>query len=445
MSEPTGKGSIILKLVILLLIVVVIAAILYPQKQWKRQAEEEQLCRLHMENLYYSTLQYLKRYKTFFADLDSLLRFMESDSMMVPSGLFEVEKLTIWESPRDSFLVGFPDTYHYEKLDWEYCSPESLMVWLVPKERFVRNPESKMLFASNDEIPVERRQKGEDDIYIIIWGKSLINYERIPVDSVKLPIKYYAITEDPADFRACPACGEPYDIATNVSLKLKGEIVYNVLKKEGGNVQENEFLSHLFIKKLKSEAAMEALKLIKTDTTIFIKKEEQAKIMMFGSFPSDTVVIADEDSSRIAELRDSLLTAMKDSLVNANFYHFFSSLKAKSKVILEEEVSRIVDVDSVSAWDDSLRIRDLMFSPELNEKEKEFAADEDVSEMLKRLEAAENYYIAKIDTVGLTISCPIDSIYINPDRTLLQKIFGVGPAINHGEIINGDYSWSEKK
>jgi hypothetical protein len=67
----------------------------------------------------------LKKHKAFNTDLNSLIEFMEADSMMVPAGIMEVERLTIWGSPRDSFYVGFPDLYHYQRLDWRFNSPES--------------------------------------------------------------------------------------------------------------------------------------------------------------------------------------------------------------------------------------------------------------------------------------------------------------------------------
>jgi len=77
--------------------------------------------------------------------------------------------------------------------------------------------------------------------------------------------------------------------------------------------------------------------------------------------------------------------------------------------------------------------------------EQKLSQREDIQNILKRMEASERYYISKVDTVGLTISCPIDSLYKEPDRNLLQKIFGVGPVENHGNIENGDYSWEDKK
>ena len=444
MAEPTGKGSIILKLLILLLIVVVLAAIVYPQKEWARQAVEQEMCRLHMENIYYSTLQYLKKYKTYQADLDSLLKFMDSDSMLAPPGMFEVEKLTVGDSPKDSFLVGFPDTYHYQILNWETISAETLLVNLVPKERYSIVPQSMMQFTSNDEIMIERRLKNEDDIYILIWGNSLIKYQPIKADSAWIPLKYFAVSENPQDIHTCPTCGLPYQIATNVNLKMKGVIEYKVLRKEGGNVQDSLFLTNVFIQKLKSDAAVEALKVLKADTSLFIKKSEQAKMLITGNLPSDSQKV-ELDTTLIAQVRDSLLNAAKDSLIAANFNKSLANLKPKSKLLLEQEIVKLISADSVHVWDNPDIIRDLLYTSELDEKAQEFAQREDVRDILKRLDATQNYIIAKIDTVGLTISCPIDSIYINPEQTFLQKIFGVGPAKYHGDIHNGDYSWSEKK
>lgn len=445
MAEPIAKGSIVYKLIILVLIIVVLAAIIIPQKEWERQAAEQELCRHNLENVYFTSLQYLKQYKTYQADLDTLIEFIKSDSMMVPGGLFEVERLTVWESPRDSFLVGFPDGYHYTRIDWEYASPESLYLKLVPKDRFNLVPESKMSFVSDDSVFVEYRAKGEHDTWITIWGKSLIEYERIKADSAYIPTQYFAVSEDPDVYKECPASHEPYDLIVNANVKIRGEITYEVLREEGGNVNDNEFLSNLFIKKLRSDAAVEALNMFKSDTTIFVTKENEAKVILFGDIPADTVVVSIADSMKIAALRDSIITALKDSLVISNFNRNFNALKPRSRIVLEEEAIKMVVVDSISTWDDSLRIKDTLFSAELNAEESTLAASVDIASMLTRLNAVEKYHIAKVDSVGITISCPIEGEYSDPDRSFFIKLFGVGPAKKHGKIKNGDYSWSEKK
>jgi len=445
MAEPKAKGSIILKLIILIMIAVMIAAIWIPKKEWEKEAAEQELCRLHLENLYYTSLQYLKKYKIYQGDLDTLLNFIKNDSMMVPPGLFEVERLTVWESPRDSFLVGFPDDYHYQRIDWEYTCPETLIIELKPKARFTQVPPSKMWFGSGDSVFVERREKGIKDIWITVWGKSLIAYERIPADSMYIPTQYFAISESPEDFRTCPTCGLPYDIEVNVNVKIAGNITYNVLKSPGGNVAGNEFYSNLFIRKLRSDAAVAALNIFKADTTIFIAKEKAAQKMVLGQIPADTVEISSADSAKITAVRDSLITAMKDSIVIANFNLIFAGLKPNSKVALEEEAVNMVVVDSIAGWNDSERIKNRLFNAELNAEERALASTVDINSMLARLKAEEQYYIAKIDSVGLTIACPIENTYIKPDRSIFERLFGVGPVSNHGQIKNGDYSWSEKK
>ena len=445
MAEPKAQGSIIFKLIIVILIGVVLAAILIPQREWKKQADEQQLCRLHQENLYYSSLQYLKKFKRYQANLDTLLSFVDNDSLLVPQGLFEIERLTIWESPRDSFLVGFPDDYHYNKLDWRYTAPDTLIMNLVTKERCSGIPLSEMVFSSSDSIFVEYRGKGENDTWVTVWGNSLINYYRVPADSAFVPTKYFAISEDPEDFRNCPSCGMPYKITTNVNLKIQGVVTYTVLRKDGGNVSGNEFLSNIFIKKLRSDAAVEALNMFKADTTIFVAMQKAAAIMIFGETYADSAGLSPEDSSKIDVVRDSLITAMKDSMLIANFNRNYSALKRGSKTILDEEATIMMTVDSIAAWDDTMRIKNRLYNAELNTEEKELSATVDIESMLLRLNAEERYFVARTDSVGLTIACPIESTYLDPDRSLFLKIFGVGPVANHGQVRNGDYSWSEKK
>ena len=445
MSEPTGRGSIIYKLIAAALIVVVICAIIYPQKEWERQKMEQEACRLHMENVYYTSLQYLKKFKTFNSNLDSLLYFIENDSMLAPPGMFEVERLTIWESPRDSFLVGFPDNYHYDKMEWEYINSDSLLINLTPKERFKLNPESKLIFHSEDSLFIKYRGKGEKDKNIYVWGKTRVNYERVFADSVMLPTKMFAISEDPKDFGVCPTCGAPYKISTNVRVKLKGEIHYTVQRDAGGNVQGNDFLKSLFVKKLRKDAASLAIAKMNADTSFYNRNQNLATKLVLGEIPPDTVEISDTDSSAIATARDSLLKIIRDSMTVNNFTRDFSALKTNSKVLIDEEASRTFVFDSLAAWEDSIRIKNLLFAPKMSEEEEKLAARDDIAEIFGKLTAVEKYYIAGVDTVGLTIECPIDSVINEPEKSFLMKIFGVGKAENHGKIKNGDYSWSEKK
>jgi hypothetical protein len=444
MAEVTGKGSIILKIIILALFIVLFATILYPAKVWKNEDEEKILCRIHLENIYYSVLQYLKEYKTYQSNLDTLLTFMETDSMTVPPGLFEVERLTVWESPRDSFLVGFTDLFHFEKVDWKYLSPDSLEMTLIPKERFKCIPPSKMIFSSEDSIFALKRQKGKHDIYMTVWGNTLIKYNRVEVDSAKVLTKDYSISEEPKDFRVCPTCGQPYDITTNVNLKLQGEVIFDVLTKEEGNVTHDNFISAVFIKHLKENATGEALTAIKADTGLFDRKEQQAQMMVLGKILADTLVIPSADSAKIAQIRDSLLTAMRDSITLAGFKRQINSLKPKSKLPIGQKGSKIVPTDSVSAWNNQQRIKETLFNPDLDKKAQEYLTLEPVQSLIKRLIVSEKYFIAGIDTIGLTISCPIDSLYM-PKANFLQRLFGVSPVPNHGQILNGDYSWEEKK
>lgn len=445
MSEPTGKGSIVYKIIIVLLIVVVLTAILYPKKEWDMQAQEEQVCRLHMENIYYSTLQYLKKYRTFNSDLDSLIHFMEMDSMLVPPGAFEVERLTVWESQRDSFLIGFPDLYHYNELAWNYQSPETLTVNLVPLDRFKSVPFAKMSFYSDDSIFAQERGKGVKDIYVNVWGKSRIKYERVTGDSLWLPLPEFAITEDPADFRFCPSTGTPYQLTTNVKVKLSGIVNYQLSKNNEGNVAGNEFLMNIFLKKMKTDAAMEALRVLKSDTTIFVEQSNKAARMLLGEDVNLDSIPETADTTKIATVRDSLLNSLRESMLQNNFNALLKNMKPGSRLVLDEEASRIILADSVDAWKDSLRIKDQLFSVELDDKEKSMLAHEAIQKLFENLNATEKYTIAGLDTVGLTIACPIDSLYYNPNKTILQKIFGVGPEHNHGKIYNGDYSWEEKK
>lgn len=445
MAESKAKGSFILKLIAFLLVGVVIAAILLPDKEWKKQDAEKELCRAHMEDLFFTTLQYLKEFKTYQTNLDTLLNFIENDSMMVPPGVMEIERLTVWESPRDSFLVGFSDLFHFERIDWQTVSKDTVILQLMPKDRFQLIPETKVVFASNDSIFVERRQKGEHDINVTVWGKSVIQYNRVEVDSAYIPTKFFAVSKDPKDYFNCPACNQPYKVSVNINVKIKGEISYTVLSKTGGNVAGDNFYSNLFVKKLRADALNQTLEKFKADTTIFTSKKQFAVIQVLGKIPPDSIEISSADSVKIASLVDSLLNAAKDSMIIANFTRSFTALKPKSVITLEEESTQMVTAPEVASWNDPEKIKSTLFKPELTDAETKLSSQVNISELFSRLEAVPKYFVVRTDSVGLTIACPIDSIYYDPDKNFIDKLFGVGPVHNHGQIMNSDYSWSEKK
>ncbi|MBC8205363.1 MAG: hypothetical protein H8E87_07620, partial [FCB group bacterium] len=362
---------------------------------------------------------------------------------------------TVWGSPSDSFLVTFNDLFHYEKIDWEYLpkdsarpgakSPDSVYLYLTPRPRFKHAPVSRFRFYSDDSIFVQRRKKSADDISVVVWGKSRIPNEWAPSDSLVMPVKDFAISEDPENIRICPSCGESYKIDANVRLKLKGEINFKVLRKNEGNIAENEFLRMQFFNKLYSDAAIAAVNTINADTAMFIKSENQAKELIFGAVPPDTVILTPSDSSKIAAIRDSVLTTVRDSLTAKNLQSALDKMKPNSTLQLAEESPRVVTTDSVQAWDNPERIKALLFPAQISDKAARLAENEKVQALTMQLLAQESYIIASIDTIGITITCPIVSFYDPPQKTFLQKIFGVGPVENHGRIKNSDYSWSEKK
>lgn len=455
MAEATPRGSILLKLLIIILAAVVIAAIVVPQKTWKQQTQDEIKCRQNMENIFYTSLQYLMKTTRFESSLDTLIEFTERDSMVAYPGTFLLERLTVWESPRDSFLVEFNDRFRYDRIDWEYIapdpdnpgntSPDSVYLYLVPKERFEKAPKSRYLFHSDDSIFVERREKGEDDISVLVYGKSQIPNQWVPDDTVIVLVKDFAVSEDPDVFAKCPSCGKPYHLSANVRLKLKGDIKFTVLRREEGNVADNEFLRLQFLNRVRSDAMVAAVNAINADTSIFIAAEDTAEALLFGQTLADTVEITVEDSAKVAAVCDSIITALRDSMTTENLHNILKMMKTKATLTLEEETLKVLDADSTESWNDLERIKNLLFQTQSGEKVAQLEAEETVQTLLKRLKAEEHYYIANVDTVGLTIACPIDLVYESTDKGFLEKLFGVGPVENHGRIFNGDYSWSEKK
>ena len=113
--EP--KGSWIMKVIIVILVAVLIVSVLYPRKLWNKHAELIQDSRERMDNLNYIVQRYHDVYGTYNADLDSLLSFIDTDSILVKRSIFEFDRLSLYDAPSDSFLVGFTDLFHFDHIE----------------------------------------------------------------------------------------------------------------------------------------------------------------------------------------------------------------------------------------------------------------------------------------------------------------------------------------
>ncbi len=402
------KGSLILKLIILLLLGLLLFSILYPSSQWKRQAEEQNVCRLRMENLLYATREFAAKNARYSENLDDYLEFIRDDSVLFEAARYEIESLVRdTESGKDSLLLDFTDEFHLARFRWDFIPPDSVLIRAVPHPEFSNIPVTLFAARSASPIQVEERRKNVQDHAVLIYSDSRIEYQWSYPDPVQLKATEALLSLPVNDLRECPVAEKPYKIHINIRALFEGTVNFTVFDLPvSPNITQDSLILDLFNHRLKTEALGEVM---------------------------------------IAVKEDSALLAMKDSVLVARFLKAVAGVKTKQTYDVNGDYTSTMPADSISNWDNPLRIRNSVFVAHVDSLSRTLKNNEAFLALAPRIGYTETYRIAKVDTIGVTIHCPLDSLYRPAKRSIIDKIFGVGTPPNHGLIENGDLSWSEKR
>lgn len=421
MAQPKSinpKGSIILKLLIVVFMILLLVSILTPQADWKAQEEERDQCRLQMENLSYAIREYGIKNLGYMDNLKEYIGFIHLDSTMIQAPRYDIESLTRNpESGKDSLLLDFTDNFRLSRFDIEKIRevtvvgdsilPDSMHIFAVPHPQFKKIPITTIVMTSQSPINVINREKNIKDHAVLIYSESQIEYDWMTPDPVLMK-STEALISIPADsLKLCATSGLPYKLNVNVRSTLEGSVEFKVNEDSvETNVTQDTLMVDLFNHLLKTEALAEVLVLVKEDSTLIDKKDS---------------ILVDKFIARVNRIENKeTFTVNGDHTIN-------------------------VPADSMSGWDDSLRIKRSVFVAHVDSLSNVLKNIDVFQALTPRVDYQEIYKIAKVDTVGVTIKCPIDSLHHKTDRSFFRKIFGVSATRNHGEVENGDLSWSEKK
>jgi hypothetical protein len=323
--------------------------------------------------------------------------------------------LNLIPGQRDSLLVGYPDSFHVEKITWDSPNEDSLVLTLEPYSRFSDMPASQVAFASDGPVSVFRRDQYQGDNSVIVYTQDSLRTTFLPGDSVRIATVEYLLSQPIDSIGICPTVRRPFDLSINVKLTMNG--VVNVLMNPTSSAQ------------------------ISPDTLL--------RMVVLNKFRGDAIARTQETINRdttLAGTKDSLLFAhARDSL----FYGFFDEkiveLKPGEKLRLESDKFVTTSSDSIAYWEDASKIKKSLFSLEPDPLLDKLYKRTDVQDLFNRMTFEESYWISKTDTVGLTIKCPIKEEDRTKPRGFIEGIFGVKMEANHGSITNGDLSWSEKR
>ena len=84
----------------------------------------------------------------------------------------------------------------------------------------------------------------------------------------------------------------------------------------------------------------------------------------------------------------------------------------------------------------------LMLTPEMRQLYKKLLAEEQFQGIMERMQSTVGFAIANTDTVGQAVYAPIPESAAE-NRSILDRIFGVGLPEDHGFIYGNVKSWEE--
>jgi hypothetical protein len=417
MASPSPKGSPILKLIILILLGVLFLALYIPNKMWNEEAKRTNIGRERMEDIYRASQRFTAVNKYYTPDLEKILDFIRIDTLMVGPAKLERERLNLIPGQRDSLLISFSDTFHINKIVWDSPGPDSLVLNLEPYPQYRKMPSTQWAFASAGPVRAFYRNQKKGDIDVIVYTPDSLALTQIYGDSVRIATKDYLLLQPVDSIEYCPTIHQPLLLSVNVKISLHGVIEAIVNKNPlPDTVKVDTTLDRLVINKFRGDAL--------TRTQDFVNRDTSLSHM--------------SDSLRFAQMKDSL------------FYNFFDGaigmLQPKDKLQLENDNTVSTSSDSISYWmGNAPMIKEALFSIPPDPLLDRLMQRGIVKELLPRLSFTELYEVEKVDTVGLTIKCPITEADRNKTSGIFNSLFGVKMEPNHGEIKNGDLSWSEKR
>ncbi|MBM3330013.1 MAG: hypothetical protein FJY67_11195 [Calditrichaeota bacterium] len=501
-SRATGSsGSIVLQIAIGVLAIILLTSILYPKHLWKLQAREEALCRDRMENLLYAAQFHARTLRQHSDDLAAQVSFAGQTETIVPAPHFKADRLTREDSGIDSFQIEFTDPFlqfnHYERrLAIDYPAgrkadfgPDSVVLSVQPKARFPFAPVSKCIFAADVPITAVIDDRGDQGCFALIGAQGRIRMTQILGDPISVKASDYIFFIDTKSLEKCPTTGTPYPARVNVKLAtealiemmleksppvepvsrsrmLASNVVYRLLKEADGatkralleaktmEIVEDSLLSiesHRFLDSTASNLNREGMAQLAqaiNDSTLeahpSIEGDQKVRWEKIRDAVYDRMNLLKVDSA-FGALRDGIVNRMRDHIVAREF-------DVALKRVRKEGRFAIVEGGTVSTTSDSIAYYanpDLIRSRLIHERTDSITAAHlnrgDVQDLLEHLARREIYRTARVDSTGIDIHCPIEGEFLKADRSLFDRIFSVGGTANHGQVHNGDLSWSEKR
>ena len=493
-----SPGSLILQIVVFLLIIVLLLAILYPKKLWKQHASNQEISQARMENISYAALFFYRTLKRHSSDLDEILAFAEAESLKVSPAGFSMERLTREDSGIDSFQVEFLEYNQYlqfrhfnDTLGVHYATADSdsVVLTIEPLQRYNFAPANKYTFAADQPIHVRTEFRGDQGVVTFIGTQGRLRGQQLLAPSIQVRASDFIYSTDHENLGVCPTTGMPYRLWVNVKVNIRAEVIATLEKDTlKPTLSSSRLLSSLMVFRMLKQADAKAkrtqveLKVMETveDSMLNIRNQafldsaanrlrseglEMLAVAIYDSLLDnhpivDSIQIARWDAVREASytflnsqkemtpfknLRDSIVNARKNMLTEENFALELVKLRTDARTSMSESGTINTTADSVDFYSQEELIQNRLFKAKSDSITQSFLARSDVQGLFDQFRYTEYYTTTKVDSSGITISSPIDGEYHKPNPSLLERLFSVGGEKNHGQVVNGDMSWSERR
>ncbi len=491
-----SPGSIILELAIALLAVLLLLAILYPKKLWDKQDLNQQISRSRMENIHFAAKFYNKVTKGYTDDLNEIIGFAESESLTVYPAGFKMDRLTREDSGIDSFVVEYYDPYqlfrHFrDTLGVEYMSADSdsVMLTIEPLPQYPFVPVTRYSFAADQPIHIKTEFRGDQGVMTFVGAQGRLRGQQILGEATTVRAAEYIYSVGNDDISKCPTTGEPYELAVNVKIKIRAEVKAQLEKNEIEQpLSSSQLLSSLAVYRMLKQADAKAnriqlsQKTMETieDSILTLRNNDYLNTIAEQLISNGNTALAEaifdsllihpditddidvksweairdssytfmnnlKESDSFISLRDSIVNSRKEMLTADNFITELALLQKEGKLTLMENGTITTTSDSIAFYSESELIRDRLFKVKNDKVTQHYLSQDNVKSVLDKFSYVELYNVPEVDSVGITITSPVKGRYISSERSFLDKLFSVKGETNHGQVVNGDLSWSERR
>ena len=494
-ARSRSTGWLALEFVIGVLVVLLLLSIHVPKRQWDGHSEKEQMCRQRLENIYFASHFFFQKNNSFTEDMAELLQFADAGSLKVFPAGFKLDRLTRSDSGIDSFMVDYFDPsplfMHFQEVpEISYpSSRDSVVLEIVPLPSFNFLPTTKYTFAAESSISVAVDDRGDQGKFLLVGTQGLLRRSQILADVIEVPAANYIYNIPIDDIAKCPSTESEFQTWINVRVAIVGEMMGTLEDTvPEQSLSSSPLLSSIVVYRwLKQSDAMANATLVQEKTfdvvedsmiiswnntyldsisaVLRIEGKAQLATAIYDSLLEDIELVENDFEPMWEEIREGSYTYMNSLKDHPEFItirdNFVNDFKmeiatqilnnlletARTTGIITISESGIINTshDSIVFYSDSDLIRKRLFTAHTDSVTKLFLARTDIKELMSSFSYTETHRVARVDSTGITIVCPISGAFISPKRSFLEKVFTVEGEANHGNVEDGDLSWSDKR